>query len=268
MTSSVKEIFSKHPKAIIAVAVVVVIIIVVVYLNYNKSEHFRENTNSNINPEIYSGVPMRPEFKALISPRFDANGMGGNPLLGNATMPPMAYQAAPVQPVGGAIPQKEHFVDFSSMGSSSAPVPSGALTSDQVNNMLDSRSGSKSPEMQDTKDLMPVPDMSYSAGVDPTDPQSFMYDRTIFSRLKRRYGNGVDFFRGDIDVSPEYRGWFDVQPPTDVDIVQGYFDRYIDIQQETAIKDATFTRATPVEQLFKNSINPFGDTNKTAYHKI
>ena len=267
--TSFQEIVCKNPIMSLIVAVIVGLIIYHFVLSKNAAEGFELPARAmNVPPSIYSGVPMRPELKAPIAPRTDPFGVTGNPLLSSGVKPPMAYQAAPAQPVGG---KAEHFqqpADFSAMGSSSAPVPSGALTTQQAAEMLNTRMGSQKPEMQETKDLMPVPDMSYSAGVDPTDPQAFMYDRTIFSRLKRRYGNGVDFFRGDIDVSPEYRGWFDIQPPTDIDVVNGYFDRYIDIQQETAIKDATFTRATPVEQLFKNAINPFGDTNKTAYSRI
>jgi len=252
----------ERPVVSLVVAIAIGALVYYLYQENMASEHFRQApVVPDINPDILTTIPMRPEYRAPISPRSNVNGAVGNGLLANATLPPLELQAAPAQPVGGP-------VDFSAMGSSGAPVPSGALTNKQVGEMLNTRMGSNKHEMQDTKDLMPIPDMSYSAGVDPTDPQSFMYDRTIFSRLKRRYGNGVDFFRGDIDVSPEYRGWFDIQPPTDVDVVQGYFDRYIDIQQETAIKDATFTRATPVEQLFKNSINPFGNTNLTAYNKI
>lgn len=264
MTTSLKELICKYPIATIVIAAAITY--GVTYAVQNKmvmgSEHFsRRQDSSDVDSSIYSGVPQRPSFDAPIAPRFDGNRVSGNGLLSNATLPPIELQAAPLQPVGGP-------VDLTSMGSSAAPVAAGSLTNNQVSDMLNDRIGSKTPEMQDTADLMPVPDMSYSAGVDPTDPQSFMYDRTILARLKRRYGNGVDFFRGDIDVTPEYRGWFDIQPPTDIDVVNGYFDRYIDIQQETAIKDATFTRATPIEQLYKNSINPFGATNKTAYSKI
>jgi hypothetical protein len=168
---------------------------------------------------------------------------------------------APIQAQGAAATPAPNapMPDFTSLGGIGAPVPAGALTSKQVNQMLNDRFGTQAPQYQDTKDLMPVPDMRYSASVDPTDPQSFMYDRTIFGRLKRRYGNQVDFFRGDLDIKPQQRGWFDLQPPTDVDVVNGYFANYLDIGQSTAIKDSTFSRNTPVEQLFEKTINPFGD---------
>jgi len=83
--------------------------------------------------------------------------------------------------------------------------------------------------------------------------------------LKRRYGNQVDFIRGDIDVAPIYRGYFDIRPPSDVDVVKGYFDSYIDIQQNTAIRDSVFERATPIEKLQENAVNPFGDVSKLSY---
>ncbi len=211
------------------------------------------------------GVPMRPSLIPQVPPRFDANQTASN----------LTAQSAAPLPVMAAPPSASPLdamtfdgVDFQELGGQGAPLPSGGLTSKQVSDMLKDRIGSGTPELQDTKDLMPVPDMRYTTGLDPTDPDNFMYDRTIFGRLKRRYGNGVDFFRGDLDIKPEQRGWFDLQPPTETDVVTGYFDRYIDIQQETAIRDASFTRATPIETLYKDSINPMGKTELTRYDHV
>lgn len=104
--------------------------------------------------------------------------------------------------------------------------------------------------------------MKHSASIDPTNPENFIYDRTLFSRLKRRYGNGVDFIRGDIDITPERRGWFDIRPPSDVDVVQGYFDKYIDIEQETQLQDSVFSRSTPIDTIMEGNANPWGRVDK------
>jgi hypothetical protein len=228
-----------------------------------EQEFFRyRQTEDELQP--MESVPMRPNLAnaAPVYGRFDANQLAAN--LTSQASAPMDMLAAP--PSGSPL-DAETFqnVDFQSLGGAAAPIPAGGLTTGQVNDMLRDKIGSGTPEMQETKDLLPVPDMRYTTGLDPTDPQNFMYDRTIFGRLKRRYGNGVDFFRGDIDVKPQYRGWFDLQPPTETDVVRGYFENYIDIEQETAVRDAVFDRVTPIESLYQASINPGGKTYLTRY---
>lgn len=228
-----------------------------------ESFHYRQDVPMPVDPStVTRPQSAAPGFLAETAPRTDGVTQGGGSLVGAA--PPQPLMAAPAAPVNAM-----GTPDFAQLGGLAAQtIPSGAITTQQASDILQNRFGVGSPKYIDTVELMPVPDMRYSAGVDPTDPQSFMYDRTIFGRLKRRYGNQVDFFRGDLDLKPESRGWFDLQPPTDVDVVKGYFDNYIDIQQETAIKDATFNRTTPVQKLFEATVNPFGRTDKLAYSKI
>ena len=215
-------------------------------------------------PEMQS-VPFRPSLIPQLPPRFDANQLSSN--LTAQSSAPLQVMAAP--PSASPLDAMTFDgVDFQNLGGQGAPLPTGGLSSQQVTDMLRDRVGSGKPELQNTKDLMPVPDMRYTTGLDPTDPQNFMYDRTIFGRLKRRYGNDVDFFRGDLDIKPQYRGWFDLQPPTETDVVVGYFDRYIDIEQETAIRDSSFTRATAIEDLYKGSVNPGGKNYLTRYDHV
>ena len=248
-------------KIIVGVAVAVW---AVSMLMQKKSEGFQLRQQAPVNPaDVTRPQGANPAFQAETTPRFDAVTQGGASIMGAA--PPMPLQGAPAQPVNAPVAAP----DFAQLGGLAAQtVPSGAITSQQAGQIILERFGTGSPKFVDTVELMPVPDMRYSAGVDPTDPQSFMYDRTIFGKLKRRYGNDVDYFRGDLDVKPEYRGWFDLQPPTDADVVKGYFDRYVDIQQETAIKDATFNRTTPVQKLFEATVNPYGRTDKLPYSRV
>lgn len=130
------------------------------------------------------------------------------------------------------------------------------LTSEQVAKIV----GSGTPEYQETADIMPIPDMKGSQVIDPTDQNNFVYERSIFAKLKRRYGNEVDFIRGDLQINPEKRGWFDIRDPSQDDIVTGYFDNYIDIQQTTDIRDAIFERSISQGRKDNAAVNPYGDT--------
>ncbi len=243
-------------------AALVIAILISLHKNSEGFRHRREEAQA-LEQKPMEEVPMRPSLAAPLSPRFDGVTNGSQALVAGEKAP-IALQGAPMTPTA-----QDVNVDFSQLGGVAAPVPTGALTSKQVGDILSDRFGSEAPKYQDTEELMPVPDMRYTAGIDPTDPESFMYDRTIFGKLKRRYGNGVDYFRGDIDVKPQYRGWFDIQPPKESDVVKGYFDRYVDIQQETEIQDATFTRATPVDKLFQATLNPWGSTvQNTPYGHV
>ena len=253
----------------IITSAVVLLIAIGVYMFFKKGgeESFRfRRQEVNFNP--VTPVPMRPDMgnAARLSPRFDvnrANALGMSYM--GAEQIPLPYQAAPASPLDI---QQFSAPDFSQMGGDAAPIPSGAISSEQAQEILRKRVGGGKPEYQDASELMPTPDMTYSTGIDPTDPKTFMYDRTIFGKLKRRYGNDVDYIRGDLDITPEYRGWFDLQPPSDNDVVVGYFDKYLDVQQSTALQDSQFTRATPVEQLFQTKVNPFGDMQRYAYQNV
>jgi hypothetical protein len=120
------------------------------------------------------------------------------------------------------------------------------------------RVGKGSPELQDVKDIMPTPDMRYSANLDPTDPNNFIYERTLFAPLKRRNYGDVDYFRGDLEIEPIKRGYFDIRSVGDKDVVQGYFSNYTDIVQETSVRDSIFERSlTPGQKQTRNT-SPYG----------
>ncbi len=232
-------------------------------------EHFRfQQADPSVpsSANSFQGVPQRPSLIPQIPPRFDANRVDANSLLGQSRAPPMPLQAAPPAPtlMDRATDLRP---DFRALGAAAEQVP-GALTSQQAQDALRQKVGSGMPEYQETADLLPVADMKYTAGVDPTDPQNFMYDRTIFGQLKRRYGTGVDFIRGDLNITPEYRGWFDLQPPTDKDVVKGYFQAYLDVEQGLSIRDAQFDRSTPIETIFAGESNQWGDQSRFVYNAI
>jgi hypothetical protein len=206
----------------------------------------------------------QPGFKANLDPRFDAN---QGEIWGQSA--PYAMRAAPITPVsfaemGGNMPTK---MAMPSKMPSKFVEPT-ELTAQQAAQALDQAIGTTTPKFQEANELMPTPDMLGAMTLDPTDPKNFMYDRTIFAKLKRRYGNGVDFFRGDIQIPQEKRGWFDIRPPQENDIVTGYFDNYIDIQQQTSIKDSVFERTWSPEEKKEDAVNIYGNTRKLVYDML
>jgi hypothetical protein len=170
---------------------------------------------------------------------------------GNAfTAPPSFPQPAGLR----AVPQYE---SISQMSGDNMLLNKQTLTSSQVDEML-SRVGKTTPQLQDVKDIMPTPDMRYSAGLDPTDPNNFIYERTLFAPLKRRNYGDVDYFRGDLEIMPERRGWFDTRSVGDKDVVQGYFSNYTDIQQNSTVRDSIFERTLTAEQIQTRVTSPYG----------
>jgi len=170
---------------------------------------------------------------------------------GNAFTAPPSFP----QPAGArAVPQYEA---LSQMAGDNMLLNKQTLSSSQVDEML-ARVGKGTPQLQDVKDIMPTPDMRYSANLDPTDPNNFIYERTLFAPLKRRNYGDVDYFRGDLEIMPIKRGYFDVRSVGDKDVVQGYFSNYSDIQQSASIKDSIFERTLTPEQKQVRNTSPYG----------
>jgi len=99
-----------------------------------------------------------------------------------------------------------------------------------------------SQELLDASALLPVPDMRQASTRDPSDPANYMYDRTIFAKLKPRYNTVPDRIRGDLSITPLKVGWFDVVSTPAQDLSQGYFGTFTDIQQTSDLQDAIYTR--------------------------
>jgi hypothetical protein len=170
---------------------------------------------------------------------------------GNAFTAPPSFP----QPAGArAVPQYEA---LSQMAGDNMLLTKQTLSSSQVDEML-AKVGKGTPQLQDVKDIMPTPDMRYSANLDPTDPNNFIYERTLFAPLKRRNYGDVDYFRGDLEIMPEKRGWFDIRSVGDKDVVQGYFSNYSDIQQSASVKDSIFERTLTPDQRQIQRTSPYG----------
>lgn len=210
----------------------------------------------------------RPTFKADLDPRFDAYREGGGNIKG--AYGEFGMQAAPIVPVGG------YGFDMAKLGSVSGNsikkaggTQEGYATPEEVKKTLQNKFGKNVEQYTSGQDLMPTPTMTASDERDPSDPNTFIYTRYIFAPLKRRYGQtGVDFTRGDLPIAPLNLGWFSALPPSQNDVVQGYFAAgYDDIQQSTNLKDSVFTRKYPMSDFQQN--NPFGDvSSKQIYNLI
>jgi hypothetical protein len=92
------------------------------------------------------------------------------------------------------------------------------------------------------KDLLPVPDLRTPLMRDPSDPENFMYTRTLFAPLKTRNHNEGDRIRGDLNIQPVKTGWFDIATVPSIDLIKGYFGYYNDISEYTDVQDAIFQK--------------------------
>jgi hypothetical protein len=185
-----------------------------------------------IAPTYDKFMVSRPEFRAQLPPRFDPFRMSGANI--KSSFPGFSKQGAGITPLsdneencatgkcGGSTegfddmtdkdcntgPSKaDNAGDFSSLGLMSESISKykkgcDAIKEDSVMKFR-SAQGYADPEQ-----LLPTPDVK-NCLMDPSDPENYMYDRTIFAPLKRRWGSvGVDFIRGDLYIPPINSGWF------------------------------------------------------------
>ncbi len=223
----------------------------------------------------------RPSFSAQLAPRMDPFRNGEYNKL-NGYLPNIDMQATPVNPLGnGSFPIDGNRVDYSAMGDAVKNVEveseyanarlkkySSIVSADQAQKSNQSKSEpfrmnySGSDGMNagtpvasipltagaaltylDPKDLLPQPDMASVLSKDPTDPNVFNYDRTLFSKLKRRNLNNVDFIRGDLPIQMNNMGWFYSPTNPSTDLMIGSMNIIApDITQQTEMQDLVYTR--------------------------
>lgn len=252
---------------IVTVLVVLVILFIVCHATMKKAIVTKEPYSDVFFAKDYAKGHWQsvPSFKADLSPRFDSTRVGGGYIVGD--FPGMDVQGAPLTPVAGLknYTSAPNYASIAGGAYADERLPAGGLTTTQVNSVLSDRF-SENNKINETlmqkygrsgtenythpKELLPVPDMKKAISRDPSDPNLFMYDRYLFSNLKRRYPQvNVDFIRGDLNIQPIYTGWFDSRPTYSYDLQQGYFADYMDIQQSTALKDLIYERGpTQVEK--------------------
>jgi len=217
----------------------------------------------------------RPTFRADLSPRFDSTRVGGGNIVGE--FPGMAVQGAPLTPVESVMTVQTP--SYATMGGPDGAynqsaaygdprLPAGGLTTTQVNKILSEKFGrgnAGEATYTDPKQLLPVAEMKKALARDPSDPNTFMYDRYLFAPLKRRYGNvQVDFVRGDLAIPQLRTGWFDTSPVARQDLMAGYFSSYLDLQQSTSLKDAIFERKPGAVEME----TPFGKLGQQTIYSL
>lgn len=113
----------------------------------------------------------------------------------------------------------------------------------------------------DPKDLLPKNSMSNSFG-DPRNPNQYIYDRNITTRLKSRFLGEKDRIRGDLYIAPNKFGWFDVPTNPGTDLNAGFvginypsFESNIQLQDTEVQRSHPSLTAAQAEQIKFN--NPF-----------
>ncbi len=209
---------------IILGTVVAIIALVILYKKVISKEGYNEVL---LSPQLNDYMVQRPTFKGELSPRFDPYRTGGGYI--KSSYPPMNAQGAGVTPLsdnemimsgtGSAITSAQDS-DFASIATEKENIKDyqkacGSISEDVVSEFK------KAQGYTDPSQLLPIPDIR-SCVKDPSDPENYMYDRTLFAPLKRRHGNiPVDFIRGDLYIEPIRTGWFDTPSIPSVDLQKG-----------------------------------------------
>lgn len=200
-------------------------------------------------PFFYSN----PGFRAQLPPRFDSHRIGGGNI--KSSFPGFDKQGAGVTPLSDNENCRGNMVkegyndmnnngcgrhseeidrddcntgpssgdragDFSSLGLMDKGISKYKKGCDAVKEdavmKFKSAQGYADPEQ-----LLPVPDIK-NCLVDPSDPENYMYDRTLFAPLKMRNGyNTPDRVRGDLYIPPVNSGWFYAPTIPSVDLAKG-----------------------------------------------
>lgn len=212
---------NKTANTVIILLVALAVVAIIVKVTKKKKEGYSELMISNDDAYV-----QRPTFKAELAPRFDPYRTGGGYI--KSAFPPLEMQGAGVSPLSdneyvdsatGSL--TENFDnDFASVATEKEDVKEfngscGKIGEDVVSEFK------KAQGYLDPSQMLPIPDVR-SCLKDPSDPENYMYDRTLFAPLKRRHADiPVDYIRGDIFVQPIRVGWFDTPSIPSVDLQKG-----------------------------------------------
>lgn len=101
------------------------------------------------------------------------------------------------------------------------------------------------PEYLNPKDMMPRATMeTMTHGKDPTDPNTFMFDRIMTTTKKRRNLSGADMIRGDLRIKPVQRGIMDTYANPHLDLRKGALSilgGHDDLEAEVTDEGTTFS---------------------------
>ncbi len=217
----------------------------------------------------------RPHFEAQLAPRLDPFRNGQYDKL-NGYLPNVDMQATPVNPLGnGSFPIMADKVDYAKMGTSDEIAVANADcamaklkkydgmaqnngSSEKFSMNFSGSNGGQNGELRKSspmnnqaleylspKDLLPQADMASVLSKDPSDPNVYMFDRTLFSPLKRRNLNNVDFIRGDLPIARQSIGWFDSASNPGTDLMVGSVQSGIigpSMEERTEMQDLVYTR--------------------------
>lgn len=230
---------------IVILVLAVLAVVVIVKMKKNK-EGYSEVMLQNNDEDNYV---QRPSFKAELAPRFDPYRTGGGFI--KSSFAPLEMQAAGVTPLsdneyvesatGSLTPNSDS--DFSSIATDKENIKEytgscGKVGEDAVAEFK------KAQGYMDPSQMLPIPD-TRDCLKNPSDPENYMYDRTLFAPLKRRHADiPVDYIRGDLYIPPIRTGWFDTPSVPSIDLQKGA----ISVISDPAIDstDTIYSRGAPI----------------------
>lgn len=223
-------------------------------MNESYSEKYRANPgyegypNSSNNSLNYFS---RPTFTSNLDPnnpnlRFDPHVYGGyirgtQPEIQNLAATNTVQSTAFNTSCGGECRDTINGEYNTLINDSAAYIDYSSLIGD--NNRKEKELKGGSVRYEEPSSLLPTPDMRNPLLRDPSSPENYMYERTIFAPLKSRNRGEPDRFRGDLDIAPIKTGWFDIASTPSVDLSKGYFGYFNSIDEVQENNDHLFSRA-------------------------
>ncbi len=244
--------------------VLIVLLVVIIACKCSKKDSNENYSEVFLTGDYNNYMVQRPSFKGDLSPRFDPYREGGGNIRGSYPEN-FDVQSVGPNPLSSGEMGAASELDYATLGGETqmnAKFEKSCKKLDMSYNKM-----TESLSYTDPSQMLPAPDLR-SCFKDPTNPENYMYDRTLFAPLKRRHAkNYVDYIRGDLYIPPNRFGWFDTPTIPHVDLVKPNIAIGQISGPDIDLEDTSYYRSSPTValQMAKEQEElPWGDA---AFHR-
>jgi hypothetical protein len=218
---------------------------------------------------VNDSMVQRPTFKPNLAPRFDPFRESGGYIRGSY---PNSYDVQAIGPSPIEDMASLSNFDYATLGGEDKMNEGFNQACKKVKAgqyQLGEEVALASMDYTDPKDLLPEPDMR-ACFKDPTNPENYMYERTLYAPLKQRTTNYPDRIRGDLYIPPIRTGWFDSPCIPNVDLARGATQGFIaDVMGvDLELEDASYLRNNPTQAVKfaeQQAVQPFGASTSSHF---
>jgi hypothetical protein len=165
-----------------------------------------------------------PNFQANVSPRFANLDMGANV---RYNIPSREHMAMPTNPLGYAQSVENYGCAAPACGKSGAPCVDRAPPLMKADfaagdfHKVQEQVQDSHPSNVGVTSTLPVGDMSTVNSLGETVDNVTIYDRFVYANRNSTLRSQGDWIRGDLPITPNCTGWFQVSATPNIDLNQG-----------------------------------------------